>query len=219
MDSGGYTYVKVRSDDGDIWAAGPITKIAVGERVSVATNMPMSDFQSESLSRTFETIYFVPSFGSGGSGSPGGPDMAEALKRMHGGKDVLAGEIPVSGTDEAPVSGAKTVLDREVAGDIQKVEGGVTVADIYAGKAALAGKMVKVRGIVVKFTPSIMSTNWLHLQDGTCEGESCDLTVTTNETVEVGDLVTIQGVLAVDRDFGAGYRYEVIIQGASVVTE
>jgi hypothetical protein len=218
MDSGGYTYVRVRSGDRDIWAAGPVTKLAVGDEVSLSTGMQMNDFRSETLDRTFETIYFVSSFGSGSAGSPGGPNMAEALKQMHGGKDVLAGEVPVSGGG-APVSGAKTVLDREVVASIDRVEGGVTVAEIYAGKAELAGRVVKIRGIVVKFTPSIMSTNWLHLQDGTCEGESCDLTVTTNATVAVGDLVTLQGVLSMDKDFGAGYRYEVIVQGATLITD
>ena len=142
--------------------------------------------------------------------------MAEAIKELHGGKDVLGGQS--SSTPPAtPAGGAKTLLDKEVAGDMEKAPGGLSVAEIYAGQSGLAGKKVIVRGAVVKFTPGIMGTNWLHLQDGTCEGELCDLTVTTNEMAEVGAIVTVEGVLAVDKDFGAGYRYEVIVEGATLV--
>ena len=71
----------------------------------------------------------------------------------------------------------------------------------------------------MKFTPAIMGTNWLHLQDGTGDEGSHDLTVTTAASAKVGDLIMIRGVLAVDKDFGAGYRYQVIVEGAELITE
>lgn len=210
MDSGGYTYVRVRSQEHDVWAAGPITAVAVGDRISFSASMKMDDFHSDTLDRTFETIYFAPSFDPAGSQSGAGSGMTDALKRMHGGKDVMARDGG---------GAARSVVGREAVGEVEKAEGGVTVAEVYADKAALAGKTVKVRGVVVKFTRAVMNTNWLHLQDGTCAGQSCDLTVTTNASVAVGDLITIEGTLAVDKDFGAGYKYEVIVQGATVTTE
>ncbi len=189
MESGGYTYVLVASEDGPVWAAGPVTPIAAGTRVRISTGMQMSDFHSETLDRTFDAIYFVSSFDTSGS----------------------------AGTGE-PVGGTSTVPKKnEVVEGIEKAPGGLTVAEIYAGKSGLAGKSVTVRGSVVKFNAGILGTNWLHLQDGTCEGESCDLTVTTDETVDVGAVITVQGVLAIDKDFGAGYRYEVIVEGATLV--
>jgi hypothetical protein len=102
---------------------------------------------------------------------------------------------------------------------IERADGGKTVAEIWAERQELAGGEVAVRGRVVKFLPSIMGKNWIHLRDGTGEGVTSDLTVTTTATVAVGDLVTVTGRLAVDRDFGAGYRYQVILEDAEVRTD
>ncbi len=103
--------------------------------------------------------------------------------------------------------------------DIDRAPGGKTVAEVWAARQALAGSEVAVRGRVVKFLPSIMSRNWLHLRDGSGEAGTNDLTVTTLATAQVGDLVTVRGRLAVDRDFGAGYRYKVIMEDAVVSPE
>lgn len=210
MDSGGYTYALVESEDTSVWAAGPLTALAVGDEVSIRTNMAMPDFRSETLNRTFDVVYFVTSFGGDKTGGMGGPNMSKALEQMHGGKDVLG-----EGDASTPASGAQIALDKQVTGEIEKAPGGLSVAEIYSGRSDLKGQVVKVRGVVVKFTPGIMGTNWLHLQDGSCAEDFCDLAVTTNETAEEGEVVTLEGVLAVDKDFGAGYRYEVIIQGAT----
>ena len=74
---------------------------------------------------------------------------------------------------------------------------------------------MKLRGQVVKFTPNIMGTNWVHIQDGS-QG---DLTVTTSDVVAVGDIVMVEGTLTLDKDFGAGYRYDAIIEGAKLTKE
>jgi hypothetical protein len=94
---------------------------------------------------------------------------------------------------------------------VEKVAGGKSVSEVWAEKSALNGKEVVVRGKVVKFLAGIMGRNWMHIQDGTG-----DLTVTTGEKVNVGDVVTVKGTLAADKDFGAGYRYEVILESAKV---
>ena len=92
-------------------------------------------------------------------------------------------------------------------------DGSKTIAQVWSEKAALKDKPVIVRGKVVKFLPGIMGRNWMHLRDG---GDT-DLTVTTSDTAAVGDIVTIKGVVHLDKDFGAGYTYAVIIEDASIV--
>jgi predicted small lipoprotein YifL len=74
---------------------------------------------------------------------------------------------------------------------IAKAEGGQTVAEVYAGKDALAGKPVTVRGKVVKLNTGIMGRNWLHVRDGSGTEGTNDLTVTTQSTPlpKVGDTV------------------------------
>lgn len=219
MESGGYTYVLVRTPGKDVWAAGPLTGVTVGQKVSVSTGMPMQGFYSKTLDRTFDIIYFVPSFDTQAT-EVSTADPHELVKRAHGGVDVLAGEGKTGRREaKSQTGGARNLVDCEVVGEFAKASDGHSVAEVYAGKAALAGKKVKVRGIVVKFTPAIMGTNWLHLQDGTGAAGSCDLAVTTTSLAAVGDLITVQGVLAVDKDFGGGYRYDVLIEGATLTVE
>jgi len=95
---------------------------------------------------------------------------------------------------------------------------GRTIAEVFADKENLANKPVTVQARVVKVTHGIMGKNWLHLQDGTGSqaAGSNDLVVTTDAVAEVGEVVTIRGDLTLDRDFGSGYRYGVIIEGAEL---
>ena len=104
-------------------------------------------------------------------------------------------------------------------GKVQRAEDGKTVAEIFAGKEDLAGKQVLVRGKVVKFLPQIMGKNWLHLQDGSGSEGTNDLTVTTTGLAEVGDLVLVNGTVSVNRDFGYGYSYEVLLEDAEITVE
>jgi hypothetical protein len=93
-----------------------------------------------------------------------------------------------------------------------------TVADIVTKRADLKDQVVQVRGKVVKYNPSIMGKNWVHLQDGTgdeVEGTN-DILVTTDETVAVGDIVTATGTVRVDKSFGFGYDYEVMMEEATL---
>ncbi len=93
------------------------------------------------------------------------------------------------------------------------------MAEIFAGKEELAGKQVPLRGKVVKFLRQIMGKNWLHLQDGSGSEGTNDLTVTTTVMVEVGDLVLVNGKVSVNRDFGYGYSYEVLLEDAEITVD
>jgi len=199
IDTAGYTYVQVDTGTEKFWAAAPQFAAKVGDVVVVPEGMPMPGYHSKTLDRTFDMVYFVSSILVEGAENPTG-DMPADHPPMNGGK---------TGVEKADV---------DLSG-ITPAEGGQTVADIFAGKADLAGKPVKVRGKVVKFNPQIMGKNWLHLQDGSGAAGTNDLTVTTGAMVKKGDTVTISGVLVVDKDFGFGYAYDVIIEDAEVTVE
>lgn len=93
--------------------------------------------------------------------------------------------------------------------------GAVRIGDLFATPAKYEGKTVKVTGKCVKVNPMIMNRNWIHLQDGT--GKGVDLTVTTADNIALGSLVTMEGTIALNKDFGAGYRYDIIMEGATQV--
>ena len=199
MDAAGYTYIQVDTGSEQFWAAAPQFAAKVGDDVVVPEGMPMPDYHSKTLDRTFDLVYFVPSI-------------------LVGGAQNLSGDMPA---DHPPMNGGKTVVettDVDLSG-IAAAEGGVTVADVFAKKAELAGKSVSIRGKVVKFSPEIMGKNWIHLQDGTGAAGTNDLTVTTSAMAKMGDTVVVSGLLVTDKDFGYGYAYDVIIEDAEVTVE
>jgi len=80
-----------------------------------------------------------------------------------------------------------------------------TVAEVFAQRAALKDKTVTIRGKVVKYNPSIMGRNWIHLRDGTgAPGKDNDITVTSQDAAKLGEVVVVQGKVAVDQDIGMG---------------
>ncbi len=114
----------------------------------------------------------------------------------------------------------KGYVDKKVSDKIAPArgEGAVTVSQLHADRAKLKDQQVVVRGKVVKASMEIMNRNWIHLQDGSGSAEAGDhdITVTTQHTAKVGDIVTVTGKLAVDKDFGAGYKYGAIIETATI---
>lgn len=200
MNAANYTYVLLDAGAAKLWAAAPQFAVKVGDAVTIANATPMPKFHSKTLNRDFEVVYFTGSVKMNGKEPAAGGESVE-LPKNH---------PPIAG------GGAKPPLDFS---GIKKAEGGKTVAEIYAGKAELSGKPVKVRGKVVKYNANIMGKNWLHIQDGTGSAGGNDLTVTTASETKVGDTILVTGTLAADRDFGSGYKYSLIIEDAKVTVE
>ena len=88
----------------------------------------------------------------------------------------------------------------------------ITIDKLLEGKKSYEGKVIKVKGQVTKYNGGIMGKNWVHIQDGTETRDGFDLTVTTNATVSVGEIVTFEGKIALDKDFGYGYSYKIIME-------
>ncbi|MBI4514614.1 MAG: DNA-binding protein [Deltaproteobacteria bacterium] len=199
MDAGGYTYVQVDDGGKKIWAAAPKFAVAVGDQVVVPAGAPMHDFESKTLGRTFDVVYFVAAVQVAGR-------SASQPAAAHG-----AAAHAAPGQGAAPAA-----LDLS---NLKKAEGGHTVAELFANKAALAGSEVVTRGKVAKFTAQVMGKNWLHVQDGTGGAGTNDLTVTTSATAAVGNTVLVRGTLSTNKDFGYGYKYDIIIEDAAVAVE
>jgi len=126
--------------------------------------------------------------------------------------------MPEGMTGHPPVGPTSTTPSVE-AGSIPVAEGGVTIEGLFAKKADLVGQAVTVRGKVVKATMGVMGTNWYHLEDGTGAAGSNDLTVTSDGMAKVGDVVVIAGTVGTDKDFGMGYKYDVIVEKATLTAE
>ena len=200
MNAGGYTYVRLQGGGkGDVWVAAPEFDARVGQQVSVTLEMPMTNFESQTLKRTFPLVYFVSSVSRDGkvvSGSPaagGAPPVQMMTSRSSSAPDKVEPVAPPPG--------------------------GLSIADLWKQRKALSGREVVVRGTVVKANNGIMGTNWVHLQDGSgAEADRTnDITITTDAVVKVGDVITVKGVLATGKDIGSGYAYDAIIEKATIV--
>lgn len=206
MDAGGYTYVLVDTGTNKLWAAATRFPVKLGDSVSVPDSLPMKNFRSDSLKRDFPVIYFASSIAVNGANSG-----ATALPAGHpsvGGRP--ANHPPTKGMSPAPKV--------DFTG-LKPAKGGKTVAEVYAASAKLAGQSVTIRGKVVKYNANIMGKNWVHIQDGTGSLGSNDLLVTTSGQAKLGDTVLVEGKVAVNQDFGAGYKYGVLVEAAKVTVE
>ena len=217
MNSGGYTYVQVDTGVEKVWAAAPTCPIKTGEKVTVPLTMPMENFSSKTLNRTFDVIYFAQTIKSARSGAAAA-QLPAGHPEIPGASPALPAGHPALPAGHPSVSGMTNATPMDVSG-IVKPPDGKTIAEIRAERGALAGKTVIVRGKVVKFTPAVMSKNWLHLRDGSGSDKLSELTITTDATAKVGDLLLVTGVLATNRNFGFGYQYDVIVEDAKIKVE
>lgn len=185
----GYTYLQVSENKKDYWIAVPTMEIEAGETVYFSKFMIMEDFRSDNINKSFDQILFVEDARK----SP----TPNEMKNIH--------------------SGATAIEKQKV--NIEPLKDGMSIQQIYSGKSDLKGKVVKVKGQVVKFNKQIMKRNWIHIQDGTGTENEFDLVVTSDTDVKVGDVIIAEGKVSVDKDFGAGYFFPVIIEDAQVQKE
>jgi hypothetical protein len=107
----------------------------------------------------------------------------------------------------------------EIKKKIEPLAGGKTVKEIFTDANELNGKVVRIRGEVVKVNSGIMGRNWVHIQDGTSDKGQYDLLVTSTQNAKIGDVVVLEGKVATNKDFGAGYKYPVMIEEAKIISE
>lgn len=198
----GYTYLRLKTAEGEKWAAVPEAQLTIGQSVTLERPMVMKNFQSKTLNRTFDEILFAKL-------AEGAPSKIGSIN-----PDLIAPGAAAAPAMSPHADAAAPVA--EVQKGIAKAE--LTVAETFAKAKSLSGKPTSVRGQVVKYNAGIMGKNWLHLRDGsgTDAGKNNDLTVTTMDEVAVGDVILVTGTVTADKDFGAGYAYPVVIEDAKV---
>ncbi|MBA4371313.1 MAG: DNA-binding protein [Thermodesulfovibrio sp.] len=193
MNSGGYTYVEIENKGKKIWVAIGETKIKKGETVSFKPGAVMENFESKTLKRKFDRIIFSDGLAT--------PQAAGAEAKPTGSKDKVV------------ASKEKIKIDKPA------VANAYTVEELYKKRATLNHKTVTVKGKVVKVSTGIMQRNWVHIQDGTgdaAKGTHNLVVTSTAETVpSKGDTLTATGTFFNDKDFGAGYKYDAIIENAT----
>ena len=191
LQANSYTYMKVKENFEEKWMAVTKRNIEPGEVYYYDAAMKMIDFESNDLDRTFEEVYLVQQISK------------EPIEKQ-------TMDIPAHGH-----SGSTEMGHMEIS--VDKSEGELTLASVFENKKKYSAETFEIRGIVVKYSPYIMGKNWVHIQDGSEYSGVFDLTITTQSEVKEGDEVTFKGKLSLDKDFGYGYAYEVIMEDADLV--
>ena len=190
-----YTYIRGMEDGVEKWVAGPITDIKVGETFYFGKSMEMPNFQSKELNKTFETVFFVEqiSLSEEGLGRP----MVSEVNAATGGAQRTA------------------VEKKEV--KIEASANTISIEELLKNKEAYNNKVVRLKGEVTKYNPAIMNVNWIHIQDGTEFNGVFDVTATSTDEAALGDIVSFEGTVVLNKDFGAGYVYDIIIENATII--
>jgi len=196
-----YTYMRVMEDGIEKWLAVPSIEAEVGKTYYFKNGMEMPNFESRELKRIFPTIYFV----EGVSTNPN----ATIIQNKVDTNIVDVNTIDLS-------SKSKPKLEKKEI-KVKPIGGSITIEQLYKNAKQYEGKIVKVRGKVTKFNPAIMNKNWIHIQDGTENNGKFDLTLVTNEEAKIGDIIVIEGKVSLNKDFGYGYFYELIVENAVLV--
>jgi hypothetical protein len=193
-----YTYLRLKTRDGETWAAVNRAPVQKGAQVTIENPMVMNNFESKALNRKFDTIVFGTLAGTAAAGAAA-PGKGGDLGALHAGvaKPADVGDLKVA---KATGPNARTV------------------AEIVAKSAELKDKPIVVRGKVVKYTAAVLGKNWIHLRDGSgsaADGTD-DVLVTTTDQAKIGDVVLVKGVVHTDRNLGSGYSYKVLIEEATL---
>ena len=200
-DADPYTYLRLKTAQGETWAAVMKAPVKKGAQVTIMEPMTMANFESKALKMKFDSIVFGTLPGAAA------PSMGAAVPST--------ASASAMGTSASPHGNAAKPADVPVE-KVAKATGpdARTVAEVFAQRAQLKGKAVAVRGKVVKFASNIMGKNWAHLRDGSGSGSdgTNDLVITTKQVARVGEVVTARGVVNTDADIGMGVKYTVLLE-------
>jgi hypothetical protein len=202
MDAAGYTYTLIEMENENRWVASQPVKVEVGDVVQTTQGMAMTAFHSKALNRTFDTVYFVQSL-----------------------QNLSSASMPEGHPETALPSGHPSVAEPEPTQDMEiavaQLEPGQDIAWLHANKVSLAGQQVRIRGQVVKYNDGILGQNFIHIQDGSgsrASGDN-DLTITSQDESAVGETIVVSGTVVLDKDFGAGYSFPVLLEDATISQE
>lgn len=186
-----YTYMRVEENLTEKWVAVNRQDANVGDVYFYEGVLQMNNFQSKALNRTFDEIFFLSKVSETPTGQSNGVGMP-----AHSGKYDIQENHSIS---------------------MAKEKNEITIARLFGNREYYANKEVKIRGVAVKVNENVMDRNWVHIQDGTSFNSNFDLTVTTNDSITIGEEVTFKGKIILDKNFGSGYFYDIIMENAELV--
>ena len=197
-----YTYLNVKEGMAEKWVAVSKQDVNTGDVFYYDNELEMNNFHSKEIDRTFDVIYFVSQI----SKTP----LAQAQSPM-------GGMMPGMGGGDMAAHSGRVATEEHNEISVEKSGDEITIAQVFDNQKDYSGKEIEIRGVVVKVNRSVMGKNWIHIQDGTSGSDgNFDLTITSQDVANVDDEVTFKGKITLNKDFGAGYFYDVIMEDATL---
>ncbi|WP_461633531.1 hypothetical protein [Labilibaculum euxinus] len=172
----------------DLWLAVGQRPIEVGKAYYYKGALEMKNFHSKELNRDFPVIYFLNTIS----------------------------DTPIENNMPMQASSMKKQKAKRIEVSIEKTKGITSISELFSKKDEFSGKQISVKGKVTKFNQNIMGKNWIHIQDGSDFEGNFDLTITCKDVASIGQIIEVSGTIALDKDFGAGYTYDVIMEEAKI---
>jgi len=191
-----YVYLNVNEGDEQFWIAIRKQDINVGEVYFYKGGLLKTNYKSSEYNRVFEKIYLVK----------------KLVASDHGNN---LGKMSSADLEEKPEN--TTIEDNSKQADQEKIEvkGSIKIAELVDNYKKYEGKTIQLSGKCVKINPNIMGMNWIHLQDGS--KDDFDLVITSNTFVKEGSIITMSATVTLNKDFGAGYTYDLILENGKIV--
>jgi len=189
MPTSKYVYLRVKNlkSNEEYWIATGLMDVEIGGIYYYKNGLLKTNFESKEYNRVFDQMYLVKTL-------------------------VPANHSTQQATKTAPAESASNTTEVK---DITLAKGSVSIADLVKNASAYANKEVQVTGTCTKINPNIMNRNWVHLKDNS--NTDYDFVITTDQMIPEGHTVTMKGTVAVNKDFGAGYKYEIILENCTII--
>ncbi len=185
-----YLYLKVREGEKSYWMATGPMEVAVGDVYYYNEALVKTNFESKELLKEFDTLYLV----------------TQLVPEAHGQNLKPTGEVappPKIEDAETQKKGYHTAVG---SGIVKRT----TISKLLENPGEFEGKLVEIKGECTKINTGILSRNWIHLKDPDANDKK--IVLTSQEEVTPGDMVTFQAKVALNKDFGAGYSYDILLE-------
>lgn len=179
----GYSYLRLKTAEGETWAAVPTAAVKKGAKVTIEGSMVMNNFESKALKKKFDKVVFGTLVGAPGA-------------HVSTAKGPAASSAPDVKVAKAAGASARTVAEIMT-----------QPAELKDKPVVVQAKIVKINSGIRG-----LNWVHLRDGSGSAAAGTHDLIVTTTDELKVGEIVTVKGVVRTDKDLGSGYMYKVIVE-------
>jgi hypothetical protein len=193
-----YVYLNVNEGDEKFWIATRTIDVKVGETYYYKGGLLKTNFESKEYNRIFEKVYLIS-------------NLVAANHAKNSSVEDIADYSKTKSQYTPP-----TKVEVETHTDkIVEHKGSIKIAELVKDPNKYAGKTVQLSGICTKINAGIMDRNWIHIKDGS--KDDFDLVITSNTFIPEGKSITMKALVTLNKDFGAGYKYDLILENGTLV--